>query len=303
VLGQPLDDEHVYNAAAIDERYGFGLGNRIKSPWVAQVMRDEELGLRGVPEKSRVVVLLNQVPNTGYLRGRARLIAQFILRSQRIQGVALGSVRGADPILEVQRHVGAVVLAAGKSSRMGQPKLLLPWANGRTILEHILDQLALAKVWDVIVVTGHRSGDVTRLAVQAGAQTAHNGDYAKGEMLSSLKAGLRALPPHISAALVVLGDQPRIQPKVIAQVLTAYSEGAGEIVAPSYQMRRGHPILIDRKYWPEILALPPDGAPRDVIERHKDKIAYVTVDTDSILRDVDTPEAYREERRLAGLDP
>lgn len=303
VLGQPLDDEHVYNAAAIDERYGFGLGNRIKSPWVAQIMRDEELGLRGVPEKARVVALLNQVPNNGYLRGRARLIAQFILRSRRIHAVALGSVRGADPILEVQRHVGAVVLAAGKSSRMGQPKLLLPWASGRTILEHILDQLALAKLWEVTVVTGHRAGDVTRLAAQAGAQTVYNADYATGEMLSSLKAGLRALPPHLSAALVVLGDQPRIQPKVITQVLAAYSEGAGEIVAPSYQMRRGHPILIDRKYWPEILALPPDGSPRDVIDRHKDRIAYVTVDSDSVLRDVDTPEAYREERRLAGLDP
>jgi molybdenum cofactor cytidylyltransferase len=88
---------------------------------------------------------------------------------------------------------------------------------------------------------------------------------------------------------------------VISQVLTAYAEGAGDIIAPSYQMRRGHPILIDRRYWPEILNLPADGAPRDVIDQHKDRTAYVKVDTDSVLRDIDTPEDYREERRNAGL--
>ena len=110
------------------------------------------------------------------------------------------------------------------------------------------------------------------------------------------------MPANISAALVVLGDQPRIQPKIVVQVMMAYAEGAGDIIAPSYHMRRGHPILIDRRYWPEILDLPDTGSPRDVIDRHKDRLAYVNVDTDSVLRDVDTPEDYRQERKLAGLD-
>lgn len=301
-LGQPLNDEYVYNPEAIDERYGFGLGNRIKSPWVAQVLRDEELGLRGIPEKARVVAFLNRTSPQGYHRARARLIAQFILRSPRVQGVALGSVRGAEPVFEVQRHIGAVILAAGMSSRMGQLKVLLPWTKHKTILEHIIEQLVLARVPTISVVTGNRAGEVRQLATRAGASVTHNADYAKGEMLSSLKAGLKAMPPHVSAALVVLGDQPRIQPKIVSQILNAYAEGAGDIVAPSYQMRRGHPILIDKRYWPEILALPDDGAPRDVIERHKDRIAYITVDTDSILRDVDTPQDYQDERRAAGLE-
>jgi molybdenum cofactor cytidylyltransferase len=301
VLGQPLDEHHVYNAQAIDERYGFGLNNRIKSPWVAQVLRDEELGLRGVPDKARVTVFLNQTPQQGYLRGRARLIAQVILHSKRVHGVALGSARGINPVYEVQRHVGAVVLAAGLSSRMGQPKVLMPWIGNKTILEQILDQLLLARVPETRVVTGHRAGEVKRLAIRAGVETAHNDHYKTGEMLSSLKAGLAAMPSHIAAALIVLGDQPRIQARVISQVVTAYAEGAGEIVAPSYQMRRGHPILIDRRYWPEIMALSGDGSLRDVINRYQDKIGYVNVDTDSIMGDVDTPDQYREERRRAGL--
>ncbi len=214
VLGQPLDEEHVYNAEAIDARYGFGIGNRIKSPWVAQIVRDEELGLRGVPSKARVMAFLNQTPPQGYWRARARLIAQFILRSSHIQGVAVGSVRGADPIYEVQRHVGAVVLAAGMSSRMGQLKVLLPWVGGKTILEHILAQLTLARVSQVTVVTGNQADEVKRLALKAGAKVTHNKHFSTGEMLSSLKAGLRAMPDHISAVLVVLGDQPTIQPKI-----------------------------------------------------------------------------------------
>jgi molybdenum cofactor cytidylyltransferase len=301
VLGQPLDEAHVYNAQAIHDRYGFGLGNRVKSPWVAQVLRDDELGLRGVPEKARVVALLNQTPAHGYLRARGRLVARFILRSTRVSGVAIGSVRAAEPIHEVQRPVGAIVLAAGMSRRMGQSKILLPWSGRKTIIEHIIEQLLLSRLDHITVVTGYRSDEVKRLAEKLGVDVVYNPFYETGEMLSSLKIGLKAMPPHIAASMIVLGDQPRLQPKVISQVLMAYAEGEGDIVAPSYQMRRGHPILISRRFWPELLALPDGGAPRDVINAHQNRIAYVNVDTDSILGDVDTPQDYAQERRSAGL--
>lgn len=301
VLGQPLTEDYVYNAQAIMDRYGFVEGARVKSPWVAQVIRDDTLGMYGVPDDVRVVVLLNQTPAQGYLRGRARLIGRLILRAGRLNGVALANVRNTDPVHEVLRPVGAVVLAAGMSTRMGQPKVLLPWADGRTIIEHIIHQLYLARVDHVNVVTGYRSGEVRRLVTQQGASAVYNVSYKSGEMLSSLKAGLRAMPDHIAAAMIVLGDQPRIQPRVVAQVMMAYAEGRGGIVAPSFQMRRGHPILIDRRYWSEILDLPVDGSPRDVINAHADEIAYVEVNTDSVLRDVDTPDDYSRERSRAGL--
>ena len=301
VLGQELNEAQVYNAGAILDRYGFGMDARVKSPWVAQVMRDEELGMRGVPSNARVVALLNGVTPQGYARGRARLIARLILRSPRFHGVAIGSVRGAAPIFEVQRPIGAVVLAGGMSQRMGQHKLLLPWMGGRTIIEHIIEQLILARVDHIQVVTGHRAGEVRRLASAMGVEVVHNAHYRTGEMLSSLKAGLAALPPQVAGALVVLGDQPRIQPRVVSQVMMAYAEGAGGIVAPSYQMRRGHPILIDRRYWAEIHNLPPDGALRTVMQAHQAEIAHVVVDTDSVLRDVDTPDDYTQERWRAGL--
>ena len=187
------------------------------------------------------------------------------------------------------------------SSRMGQSKVLLPWSDNRTIIEHIIEQLIHSRVDYIIVVTGHQAAEVKELVKPYGVKVVYNRAYKTGEMLSSLKAGLRAMPAHMSAALIALGDQPRIQPRVIYQVLNAYAEGANDIVAPSFEMRRGHPILIGRRYWPELLKLRGDGAPRDVINAYPERITYVKVDTDSVLRDVDTPEDYNEERYRAGL--
>lgn len=301
-LGQPLDAENVYNPEAMIERYGFYENDPIKSPWIAQVLRDEELGLKNVPLKARVVSLLNHCPPEGYQRARARLIARLMLRAPRVNGVAIGNVGAEDPIFEAQRPIGAIVLAAGMSKRMGQPKVLLPWDKGQTIIEHILTQLFLARVDHVSVIVGNRAEAIKPLVEALGAETVFNPNFETGDMLSSVKAGLRAMPSNIAAVLIVLGDQPRIQPRVVHQVMTAYAEGKGDIVAPSYQMRRGHPILIDRRYWKELLNLPEDGAPRDVINAHADRIAYVNVDNDSVLRDVDTPDEYRAERRRAGLN-
>lgn len=301
VLGQELNEKHVYNAQAVMNRYGFVEGNRIRSPWVAQVLRDETLGLYGVPDGMRIVAFLNQTAPVGYARARARLIARLVLRQPRIGGVAIGSARGAEPVHEVRRPVGAIVLAAGMSSRMGQSKMLLPWTEKRTIIEHIVEQLLSSRVDHITVVTGHMAKEIKEVLAPYGVNVVYNRAYKSGEMLSSLKAGLRAMPDNIAASMLVLGDQPRIQPRVIYQVMAAYSRGEGEIVAPSFEMKRGHPILISRRYWAELLALPRTASPRDVINLHQERIAYIDVNTDSVLRDVDTPDDYEQERFRAGL--
>ena len=302
-LGLTLDDDHVYNGAAMIEQFGYIPGERVRAPWIASVMRDEFLGLKGVPENARVIALINKVSGQGYRRGRARLIAQLMLRSPRIRGVAIGEVKNtqADPIHEVRRRIGAVVLAGGMSSRMGQLKVLMPW-DGRPVISAILERLRNARLDDVVVVTGHAASQVRIAAGREGVRCVHNPDYREGEMLSSLQVGLRALGPEIAACLVVLGDQPQIEPRVISDLLAAYAEGKGDIVAPSYRRRRGHPYIVDRAFWPELLELPPETAPRDVINAHSDATAYIDAPTDSILRDIDTPEDYARERRLAGLN-
>ncbi|MBN1680628.1 MAG: putative selenium-dependent hydroxylase accessory protein YqeC [Anaerolineae bacterium] len=300
VLGQPLDEDHVYNASRIRERYGFPEGSAVLPPWVALTLRDPELGMRGVPASTRVVALLNKVDSHGYQCTQARRIAQLVLRSPRINAVALGAMQSAvDPVHELQRRVTAVVLAAGMSTRMRKPKLLLPW-DGGTVIESIVSRLTLSAVDEIIVVTGHYRDKIAKALADQPVRLVHNPHYARGEVLSSLQAGLRALPDTKSACLVVLGDQPAIDTRIVGQVLSAYAQGDGEIVTPTYRGRRGHPVLIDRRFWPELLSLP-RGAPRDVLKHYPEQTVLVPVDTDSILRDIDTPEQYQQELLRAGL--
>lgn len=301
-VGQPLDDNHIYNASAIIDRCSFPQNAPVKPSWIAQIVRDAELGLSGVPPGVRTIAFFNQTPMTPYNRVRARIAARIALRHSTLQAVALGEVRGLEPVREVQRHVGAVVLAAGLSTRMGETKVLLPWRDNRTIIEHIVEQLIKSRVDPIVVVTGHQAKEVKAVLDQWDVQVVHNKAYQSGEMLSSLKVGLQAMPAATTAALMVLGDQPGIQPKVINKILLAYAESQHDLIIPSYEMRRGHPILLGRRFWADALGLPASATPRNLFNLHAEHIHYLNVDTDSILRDVDTPGDYERERKLDGAD-
>ena len=122
---------------------------------------------------------------------------------------------------------------------MGRSKPLLPW-DGRTVIETVVSRLVAARPAEIAVVTGYQGDQVARALRNLPVQIVHNPDYEQGEMLSSLQTGLRALPGPMAACLVVMGDQPFIDGRVIGQVLTAYAEGQGTIVAPAYRGQRGH---------------------------------------------------------------
>jgi len=204
-------------------------------------------------------------------------------------------------IRPVRFRIGAVVVAAGLSRRMGQPKVLLEWGAGRTILDHILICVKKAHLDQIIVVTGHRADEVALIAQRQGVETCFNPNFEVADMLSSLKVGIAALDSSMDAVLIVLGDQPMVRTNTIRRVMRAYQRSHMGLVIPSYQMQRGHPIVLDRRYWGEVLALDETRSLRDVIKTHNDAIYYVNVDDDHILRDIDTPDAYNEAKQRAGL--
>ncbi|MBI3163595.1 MAG: nucleotidyltransferase family protein [Chloroflexi bacterium] len=187
--------------------------------------------------------------------------------------------------------ITAIILAAGRSTRMREPKMLMPWGES-TVLQTVIATVKSAGIDDILVVTGGARERVESLLGES-VRAVFNEMYESGEMLSSIQAGLRTVKAEAQAALIFLGDQPQVKDRTVRSVCDEFLKNKPPIVVPSYQMQRGHPWLITRSLWSEILEMKPPQSPRDFLNRHADKISYVTVDTPSIVEDLDTPEDYR----------
>jgi molybdenum cofactor cytidylyltransferase len=195
--------------------------------------------------------------------------------------------------------IGAVILAAGMSTRMGQPKQLLPWGNTLMVC-HVVDALIAGGVTPeaLIVVTGHEREAVEAAVKDSGVRTAFNPHYTDGSMLRSQQVGFRvleSLPQPVVAAFTALGDQPHISAEITRRVIDAWRQSKSMVAAPSFGKRRGHPILFARETWGAILAAPPIGSPREILAQFAAQTTYVEMEDDAVLRDIDTPEDYRRE--------
>jgi molybdenum cofactor cytidylyltransferase len=190
--------------------------------------------------------------------------------------------------------ITAIILAAGESKRMGEPKMLMPWGKS-TILQTVVSTFQAAGVSDILIVTGGVRRQVETLIGQS-AQVIFNQAYQQGEMLSSLQVGLRAKKQEASAALIALGDQPQVQKRTIQSLMQVFNERKASIIVPSYQMKRGHPWLVARDLWDEILAMKSPRSPRDFLNAHVKEIVYIDVDTPSVVEDIDTPDDYLKSR-------
>ncbi|MEA2710190.1 MAG: molybdenum cofactor cytidylyltransferase [Phycisphaerales bacterium] len=178
---------------------------------------------------------------------------------------------------------------------MGRPKLLLPW-RGRTIITDVVER-ARAAASHVVVVTGHDSSATVRELTGHDIHIVHNSNYADGEMISSVKTGIAALPPACEAFFLVLGDQPGIAAETFERIIAAWRGAAAGaatmIVSPRWNNCRGHPVLISAAGIDEILALPADATLKTFVARHAAGSIEVEVEDPAILADVDTPEQYR----------
>lgn len=190
--------------------------------------------------------------------------------------------------------LAVLVLAAGMSARFGQNKLLLPFGGMPVVRRAVLAALE-AEVGAVVVVTGHQRELVVAALQGLSVAFVDNPDYRKGEILSSIQAGLRALEPtSAQAALIALGDQPLVPAWVFRRLAQAYTQRCGSILAPIFAGQRGHPVLIDRRWWEHALALRRGTPLRTLLQAHATEVVTLQVNTDAVLRDVDTPQAYAE---------
>jgi molybdenum cofactor cytidylyltransferase len=299
-VGRPLTEaahrpEQVARLTALEP------SDRVTPRAVATVLSAPQGALKGRPAGARVRVVINKVESPAEL-ATGRAIAEGVLaaaspEAEAIEAVILGAARTMRPVREVRRRVAPIVLAAGQSLRMAgaTPKLLLPW-DGMPVIRRVVETPAGCRglVGPPRVVVGAHADEVTQALDGTGARIIHNPDYVDGEMLSSLQVGVRSLGDGISACVVLLGDQPWLACEVVEAVLAGYAGRAVGLVAPAHGGRRGHPVLIDRRYWAELLALPRGSAPRDLLAHQQDKVLTVPVETDAILRDMDTWEDYQQ---------
>ena len=191
--------------------------------------------------------------------------------------------------------ISGILLAAGLSSRMGEPKQLLPFGES-TIVETVADSMLGAKFDEVIVVVGHCAAEIQEQLGTRPVRIVFNADYSEG-MLTSAQAGIRALQGSDAFALMLV-DQPFITSVLIDQVVDAYVQTDKGIALPSYNYKRGHPVIFHQRYAREILALDAEsGGVRTLFKKSGDDIHYVTVDTDRVLRDIDYREDYERALR------
>jgi molybdenum cofactor cytidylyltransferase len=193
--------------------------------------------------------------------------------------------------------IGAIILAAGRSRRMGVQKLLLP-VGGRPMIARIVDEVLASPVDQVFVVIGEGGARVADAL--AGREVCFvTNPEAEGEMLGSVRCGLGALPQDAVAALVVLGDQPGITSDVIATLFGAFRNSGRGIVVPTHDGRRGHPLLVAMRYRDEILTRYDGVGLRGLLEAHPEDVFDVEVPFPAILEDVDRPADYS--RTIAGF--
>jgi molybdenum cofactor cytidylyltransferase len=194
--------------------------------------------------------------------------------------------------------IWAVVLAAGESKRMGEPKLLLPF-RGRTILENVIEAVLRSPVDRTLVVLGAHADRISALLDATSVERAFNPDYRSG-MLSSVRCGIRHLPSDARAALIFLGDQPGLCDGTITAVLNAYQTSGKGLVLPVRGSTGGHPLLLDLKYRADIEHLDPEVGLKGLLALHPDDVLRVEAGEGTNPPDIDTPEDYRRALIRAG---
>ena len=188
--------------------------------------------------------------------------------------------------------IAGLILAAGESSRMGTPKATLPY-HGSTFLELIVQTIREAGLQRIVVVLGHRAEEIHRQVKIEAAQVILNPDYRSGQT-SSLQAGLRALiADGPEAALLCLVDHPAVSAETVRTIAATFRQCGAPVVIPTYHGRRGHPVLIGRQLFDELLGLTRDAGADSVVRRYRPATQYVEVEDEGVVIDVDDPESYR----------
>jgi molybdenum cofactor cytidylyltransferase len=235
-----------------------------------------------------------------------RLLAGLKVRRSDLTGMGVGGLlmeivtrpqprTPVDP--EGSRNVAAIILAAGRSTRMGGPNKLLAELGGKALVRIVTEQALASKAKDVIVVTGHQAEQVEQALQGLKVKFVRNPDFASG-LASSVKAGIAAVSETADGAVVCLGDMPLIDAHLIDRLIETFAPDRGNLIAvPVSDGRRGNPVLWSRRFFNELMTLDGDIGARHLIAKHGEAVAEVPVEGHGAFLDIDTPRALEEAQR------
>jgi molybdenum cofactor cytidylyltransferase len=229
-----------------------------------------------------------------------RLLAGLPVSREAITGMGVGGLLmeivtrpqpRADVVPPHPKRIAAVVLAAGRSTRMGGPNKLLAEIARRPLVRIVAEEALASRADPVIVVAGHQRAEVEKALAGLRVRIVHNPDFAEG-LGTSLRAGIAAVPADSDAAIVCLGDMPRVDAALLNRLIAAFDPDRGAlVVVPTFEGKRGNPVLWSRRFFPDLMAIEGDVGARRLIGRYSEAVAEVTVEGKAALIDVDTPEA------------
>ncbi|MDP2087799.1 MAG: XdhC family protein [Flavobacteriaceae bacterium] len=192
-----------------------------------------------------------------------------------------------------RKKVSCIVLAAGKSTRMGKQKLLLPYQK-TSIIKSIVNKSLNSNSSQTIVVIGSHKKEVKEELTNCLVDLVENKSFEDG-MLSSVQAGVSAVDQKTDGIIILLGDQPMVSEAIINRLITTFQKTNKGLIIPTFGNKRGHPVLISTKYKQQINELNPEVGLRELFLKNSQDILEIKVETDIILKDIDTPEDYKVE--------
>jgi molybdenum cofactor cytidylyltransferase len=219
--------------------------------------------------------------------GVGGLLMEIVTRPQPRESLAVDS----------NHNVAAIILAAGRSTRMGGPNKLLAELGGKPLVRIVTEQALASKAQGVIVVTGHQAVQVEKALHGLKVKFVHNADFAEG-LASSVKAGIAAVPQNADGAVICLGDMPLISAHLIDRLIESFAPDHGNLIAvPVSDGRRGNPVLWSRRFFSELMTLDGDIGARHLIAKHSEAVAEVPVEGHGAFLDIDTPQALEAAQR------
>ena len=276
-LGMPVDPGNLLLMARCRGRPVLGLPGCARSPKLN--------GLDLVLE--RLAAGLEVAPRDVMAMGVGGLLKETAARAQPRRGSRTSRPARA-------ANVSALVLAAGRSTRMGPVNKLLVPVGGRAMVRGVVEQLESSSVRPIIVVTGHEAERVGKALAGTEARLIHNPAYREG-LSSSIRAGLPALPESADAAIICLGDMPLVASRHVDMLVAAFDPDEGrEICVPVFEGKRGNPVLFARRFFEEVAAVRGDVGARHLIGEYEEYVCEVAMDDRAVLFDVDSPQALNE---------